>query len=157
MLPGFLPFAQNSTFMMDVVVCAMALISPLLVWSVRLAANRRFTTHMRVQTATGIVLGVAVALFEIEIRAVGGWRNLVERSPYLTTWLEPVLYVHLFFAITTFVLWAVTLPLALRRFARPPAPNGHSKSHRKLGYLTAGFTIMTSVTGWLFYYMAFVA
>src|SRR5690606_8008188 len=101
-------------------------------------------------------LMLTVTLFEIEVRVIG-WRQYASSSRYYDTWLFPWLSVHLLFAVTTFVLWIVTLTLALRRMPSVPAPSAHSALHRKLGKATVIGTLCTSVTGWVFYYMAFVA
>jgi putative membrane protein len=45
----------------------------------------------------------------------------------------------------------------LRKFPRPPAPGVHSTSHKFWGWLAAISMSMTAITGWIFYYLAFVA
>ena len=45
-----------------------------------------------------------------------------------------VLWIHLVFAVTSPILWAVTIVLALRRMPKPPAPSDHSPLHHKLGW-----------------------
>jgi uncharacterized membrane protein YozB (DUF420 family) len=67
-----------------------------------------------------------------------------------------LLYVHLFFAISTVVLWAVTLSLALRRIPAPPGPCSHSRLHKRLGWISVVDITLTSVTGLLVYYYGFV-
>src|SRR5689334_5765968 len=121
MLPGFLPFAHDSTLMMDVVALAMLGIIPALTWSIYLVKFRRnYSMHKKVQVALGAVLAIAVVLFEIDVRVSGGWKVLARNSPYFGGWLDIELYVHLFFAVSTTVLWIITLTLALRRFPNPP-------------------------------------
>ena len=64
---------------------------------------------------------------------------------------------HLVFAVSTCVLWSVTLLLALKRFPNPPLPAGHSRAHKTLGWLSTVDMTLTSVTGLAFYYFAFIA
>jgi len=54
-------------------------------------------------------------------------------------------------------LWATTLTLALKRFPSPPAPAAHSRLHKMLGWMSTVDLVLTSFTGLMFYYMAFVA
>jgi hypothetical protein len=151
--------------MLDVVVCALALVVPTLLWSLyEVKFRRRYTLHRNLQVTLGIVLLLAVAAFEIDVQFVhGGWENIVnkpDRPPRLSEQdLQPVrtlLWVHLVFAISTPLLWAVTLTLALRRFPNPPHPGPHSRLHKTLGWLSTADITLTSVTGLVFYYVAFV-
>ncbi len=101
------------------------------------------------------MLGVVV-LFELEVR-IYGWRQFAEPSPFYDTILFPVLYVHLFFAISTPLLWIYTIVGAVRRFAKPPRPNDYSPRHRRVARLAAIAMLCTAFTSWTFYYLAFVA
>jgi hypothetical protein len=46
---------------------------------------------------------------------------------------------------------------ALRKFPKPPQPGMHSSSHKFWGWLASIGMFLTAVTGWIFYYLAFVA
>ena len=158
---GFLGY--SSTFMLDFVVTALILIVPVLLTSLYLVKVRRnVVAHRNLQLALAAVLLVAVVAFEIDIRAHGGWRTIVgTRTPALSAeQLETVkqtLYVHLVFAISTPLLWATTITLALKRMPKPPAPCQHSRLHKTLGWLSVIDLLLTSTTGLLFYYRAFIA
>jgi hypothetical protein len=54
------------------------------------------------------------------------------------------------------VLWIAVVIQALRKFSRPPAPGPHSRWHSRYGTLAAIGMLLTAVTGWTFYWMAFV-
>ncbi len=159
-IDGFL--GTRGSLMLDIVVLAMFAVVPLLGWSIYLARYRhRYSTHKRVQLTLAAVLLVAVTLFEADMR-VHGWVDRARASPYYGTQdasgpLFAVLYVHLAFAISTCVLWVVVIARALRNFPSAPTPNRHSASHRFWGRLAAADMVGTAVTGWLFYWMAFVA
>ena len=68
-----------------------------------------------------------------------------------------VLGIHLLFAVSTPLLWGITLVLAWKRYPSPPTPGPHSFWHKKLGWLATLDLVATSVTGLWFYYVAFVA
>ena len=65
--------------------------------------------------------------------------------------------VHLSCAIPCLAVWAVLVLAALKKFPSPPAPGAHSAFHRRMGWLAAILMLLTAVTGWVFYYLAFVA
>jgi putative membrane protein len=161
---GFLGYPTS--FMLDFVVVSLVLIVPVLLCSVWLAKYRkRYASHRRLQIFLGTVLLVAVGAFEIDLQIVhGGWQNIVARQPLDPAALaikvaavRPWLWLHLVFAITTPVFWCLTIMLALSRFPKPPAPGTHSRVHRMLGWISTIDISLTSITGLLFYYMAFVA
>jgi len=160
---GFLGY--HASFMLDVVVCALVVVVPVLLFSLYLVKfRRRYLWHRNIQVGLGIVLLVTVAAFEYDMRSHGGWEQIVNKDsqhPRLVgETLESVrrlLWVHLVFAITTPLLWTTTIFLALKRFASPPSPGPHSWLHKRLGWASAVDITLTSVTGLLFYYFAFVA
>ncbi len=142
--------------MLDVVAVAMFVIVPVLAWSVRqVKVKKTYALHGRVQLVLGGVLLAAVILFEVDIR-LHGWRHLAEASRFYDTLVNPVLYVHLFFAVSTTLLWIWTIVGALRNFPRPPAPGSYSPRHKRLGKLAALGMYCTAITGWTFYVIAFV-
>jgi len=160
-LSGFL--GARGSLMLDVVFLAMFVVTPLLGASIWLVKSRRqYTLHKRLQLAMAAVLLAAVLLFEIDMR-VNGWEHRAEPSPYFAAdhkWTCPAgvsLIVHLSFAVPTLVLWIVVVVRALRGFSQPPKPGPHSKAHARWGWLAASGMALTAVTGWLFYYLAFVA
>jgi putative membrane protein len=159
-LDGFL--GTRATFMLDVVVLTMVALAPTLAWSIyQVRYRRRYALHKRVQLLLGTVLLVTVVLFEIDMR-VNGWRDRASVSPYLgqdggVDWVDLALGVHLCVAISAAVLWVVVIARALRNFASPPAPGLHSAWHRRFGYLAAIDMFCTAATGWIFYWLAFVA
>lgn len=164
MTSGFLGY--DASFMLDFVVSALVLIVPVLLYSLYVVKIRKnFTLHRNLQIALGVILFVAVVAFEVDTQIVhGGWENIVNKNPEQPRLsgtafdrVQQILHIHLIFAISTPVLWAATLTLALRKYASPPLPNQHSRLHKALGWLSVFDIVMTSVTGLWFYYSAFVA
>lgn len=162
MKDGFLGY--RTSFMLDFVVVALILIVPVLLYSLyAVKVQRRYVLHRNLQLALGLVLLLAVGLFEIDLQWVQrGWVNVVnKRATPLTTeqlgFVRTVLRIHLVFAISTPLLWVTTIVLALRRMPSPPQPCAHSRLHKTLGWLSTIDIVLTSVTGLIFYYFAFVA
>lgn len=143
--------------MLDVVCLAMAGVLALLGLSVFLAKRRAlYARHKQVQLVLAVALLIVIGLFEAEMR-LSGWRHRAEASPYYTTWVFPVLTVHLVFAVSTAMLWVAVIVAALRKFPRPPRPGSHSATHRWWAWLAAVDMVLTTLTGWLFYWLAFAA
>ncbi len=158
---GFLGY--RTSMMLDVVVCALVLVVPVLLYSIYAVKFRRqFALHKKLQLGLGAVLLFAVAAFEIDMQLVqGGWENVVAKrdrqlSPEELQTVRQVLWIHLVFAISTPLLWGITMFYALKRFPKPPVPGDHSPLHKKLGWLSTIDITLTSVTGLIFYYFAFV-
>jgi len=160
---GFL--GNDASLMLDVVVTALVLVVPLLVSSIWLVKfRRRYAVHKRLQLTLAAVLLLTVAAFEVDMQWVhGGWENIVNKdpaAPRLTGddlgFVRTVLHVHLLFAVSTPLVWALTITLALRRMPTPPAPCAHSRLHKFLGWASTIDLVLTSVTGLTFYYVAFI-
>jgi uncharacterized membrane protein YozB (DUF420 family) len=152
----------RASLMLDVVALAMVAVVPVLAFSVyQVRYQRNYVLHKRIQLALGAVLLVAVTLFEVDIRMYG-WRHRAAASAFAgtdgsTNWVMLSLWIHLFFAISTTLLWIVVITRALANFPSPPEPGPHSPWHLKWARIAAIDMTCTAVTGWVFYYLAFVA
>lgn len=158
---GFLGY--NASFMLDLVVCALIVVVPVLLYSIyQVKFRRNFSLHKKLQIGLAVILFVAVSAFEIDLQIVHqGWKNVVNQRVIPLNHeqmlrAEKMLRIHLVFAVSTPVLWAVTIAYALRRFPRIPAPGEHSLLHRRLAWLSTIDLTLTSITGLVFYYFAFV-
>lgn len=162
-LSGFLP-GSRASLMLDVVFLAMFAIVPLLFVSIYIVRSKRqYALHKWLQLAMASVLLVAVGLFEIDMQLFTQWEDLAIGSPYFNPankWRSGAgisLLIHLSFAIPTLLLWIAVVIRALRNFSNPPQPGAHSRWHARYGWLAAIGMLLTAVTGWVFYYLAFVA
>ncbi len=156
MFEGFLPFSRASGIL-DLVALALVVILPALAYSIYLVrARRRYEAHRRIQIVLSIVLLAAVTVFEVDMR-VHGWRQFAEASPYYETLVDPVLRIHLVFAISTTLMWIYVVFGALRHFPRPTLPNEYSRKHRRLAWIATIDLLCPAITGWAFYFLAFVA
>lgn len=159
-IDGFL--GTRASLMLDIVFLAMFAVIPVMGIAIALARYRRqYKLHKQIQLTLGIVLLAAVVLFEIDMRFVSGWVDRAKASPYFASeGTSPVhisLYVHLVFAVTTALLWVYVIVQALRKFASPPVPNAYSATHKFWGRVAAIDMTLTAITGWIFYWLAFVA
>ena len=148
--------------MLDFVFLAMFAVIPAMAVSIALVRLRRkYTIHKRVQLVLAIVLLVSVLLFELDLRFFSKWQERAEPSPYFTagSWCAAwyALLIHLSFAVPTLFLWGYVVTGAVRNFAKPPQPSAYSQKHRRIGWIAAWWMFGTAATGWVFYWMAFVA
>lgn len=144
--------------MLDVLVIGMLVVVAVLCWSVyQVKFRRRYQLHKRVQLMLGVVVLIVVVLFEIDIR-LHGWEmrasGIEGGRASAAVWYA--LYVHLVFAVSSIILWPVTIFLALKNFPNPPRPSAHSRVHIPLARTAAIDMVMTAITGWIFYWLAFV-
>ena len=155
-IDGFL--GTRAPLILDVLCLAMLAVVVVLAWSVyQVKYQRRYSLHKWTQVVLGTILLAAVILFEIDIR-VHGWQE--RAAGQLGVHAPPAafaaLYVHLVFAVTTVLLWPTVIVLAIFGFPNPPAPGPHSRIHIPLARVAAIDMVLTAITGWVFYYVAFV-
>jgi len=153
---GLLP--TRGSLVLDLIVCAIGLALAVLAFSIySVRVRRNYALHRQIQTVLSIVLLIAVVAFEIDVRFLTDWRAAAEKSPfYASGWVDRVLWIHLSFAIPTPFIWGWIFYRAWKGF-RPLEPGAHSRFHRRWGWIAASLMALTVVTGWLFYWMAFVA
>jgi len=154
-IDGFL--GTRASIMLDVVFVAMFLVLPLLAYGITAVRKKRYLLHKRLQLALAAVLFVAILAFELDMQFVSGWRDRARPSPYWNDWVFRSLYIHLVFSISTAGLWIYVVIHALLKIPNPPGPSRHSHRHRLLGWIAAVDMALTAITGWVFYYLAFVA
>ena len=159
-IDGFL--GTRASIMLDVVFLAMFAVVPVLGLSIYLVKQGKYNLHKWIQIVTGVVLLIAVVAFEVDMRLFTDWERRAEPSPYYTAVGEwnvvwYALTFHLFSAVPAPILWIVVIVRALRRFPSPPVPGAHSASHTRWAWIATLAMVMTSVSGWVFYYLAFVA
>lgn len=159
-IDGFL--GTRASLMLDIVFLAMFAVLPAIGWSIyQVRCHQRYALHKKLQLWVAAILLVTVAAFEADMR-LNGWQDRATPSPYFQggavgNWVGIVLGVHLIFATSTALLWVLVVVQALRRFPNPPTKNAHSASHKFWGWLAAIDMACTAITGWVFYWLAFVA
>lgn len=153
---GFL--GTRASFMLDVLVIAMGVVVVVLAWSIyQVKYRRHYALHKWAQVTLGVVLLVAVILFEIDVRLYG-WEDRAagQIGGHAPTFVWIALAIHLVFAVSATVLWPVVIIRALLNFPNPPQPGPHSRFHVPAARAAAIVMCITAVTGWTFYYLAFV-
>jgi putative membrane protein len=155
MLPqGF--FGTRADILMDLVIVAFIIILPVLTISWSKARQKKYPQHRGIQLWLGSILGVAVILFEVDLKMSGGMAELTKDSPYFdTALLNGWIYGHTLVAILTTIIWVVLIIMSLRRFGNPPSPNDFSGKHRFWGRTGMTTMFITGVSAFPLYYYGF--
>jgi len=157
----FLPW--RGPFMIDVIVVGMVFVLFALAWSLfSVKYRKRYHRHKMIQLCLAGGLLILLVCFEIDIQYFENWRERAAASPYYdaATGGGLVIYslwIHLLFSTTTLILWLLIILQALTHFPNPPHPNRHSGFHARWGMVAAIDMVLTAVSGWAFYLLAFVA
>ena len=153
---GFLP--TRGSFVLDFVFLGMfAIVIGLLLSIFWVKFRQLFRVHKRFQIGLSIFLIAAITIFEIDVRFITDWRVLASESRFYDSGLvDRFLWIHLSFAIPTPIVWLTVVVMALRRFPAKAAPGEHSQFHRRWGWIAVVMMLMTTTTGCVFYWLAFV-
>ena len=154
---GFLPNRAN--WMLDFVAMAMAGVLLSLAFSIfQVRIRKNYALHKKFQLSTALVLLVALTAFEVDMQFLTDWRKLAEPSPFYDSGIvSRALAIHLLFAIPTPFVWGGVIWFAMARFRGGFQKGAFNKTHRTWGWIATVLMVMTSLTGWVFYYLAFVA
>lgn len=145
--------------MLDFVGLAMLFVLASLTFSIYVVRSKKNPRlHRTIQIATAVILVFALVAFEIDVRFITKWRELAKVSPFYESGVvDWSLTIHLLFAVPTPIIWAVVIVMAMRRFKSNFSQGDFNRFHRISGRVAAVFMVMTALTGWIFYYLAFVA
>jgi uncharacterized membrane protein YozB (DUF420 family) len=157
-MPGFLPF--NATFMLDFVLISLVLVVPILIFGLIQVHKKNYKLHAQTMLALGLLVLVVVIAFEVDMRYSGGIEAILTtsgRQLAYTPAFKTLLGIHLFFAISTCILWVFTTIDAIKKFGlKNPQPGQYSKKHKLLGKITTLDIVGVAITGFAVYYMGFI-
>lgn len=144
--------------MLDFVAVAMILVTAIMFVSVFLVKYRlQWRLHRQIQIALGLILLVTIVAFEVDLQLFTNWEELAKPSPFFASgWVHRFLWAHLLFAIPTPILWGYLIVWSLLRQGRL-ASHEFAAWHRRMGWISVIMMSMTAITGWVFYWVGFVA
>jgi len=152
------PLGTRADWLMDLVIISLVVIIPVILLSWSKARHREYKTHKNIQVWLTGILTVVVLLFELDLRLAGGMEVLTEGSRYFgTTFLNVSTYIHLFFSVSTAIIWLVLIAFSLRRFSKfAQTKEWFGKQHKFWGKIGMIWMIMTGLTGLELYIIGFV-
>jgi putative membrane protein len=152
---GFI--SPRSDILIDVVILSFVIILPILIWSWSQVRQRHYQHHRNTQLSLGIVLAIAVVLFEIDLRLSGGIFELTKDSVAAGTFLLNFwIWSHMAVSILTSLIWIVLIPLSLSRFGNPAKPNAFSRTHKLWGRTGMITMMLTGLSAIPLYYYGFM-
>ena len=152
---GFL--GTRGDFMMDFIVVALIVIVPLMILAWRWARQKRFKAHRNLMVVLTVVLTVAVSLFEMDMKEMGGFFVMAEESSFHgSAALDVSFWVHMALVSITSTVWLLLVPVSVWKFGNPPRPGGFSKFHRPLGVIGFVGMLLSAATSVEMYVLAFV-
>ena len=149
---GFL--GTRADAFVDVAMVFFAVAPFIMTQALRLAAQRRYYAHRRLQV--GVLLGVLVAVLLLEgsIRFGHAVDAFTVSAYYGTATMAGLFAVHLAVAVPTIIGWFVLAVLSWRRFPGV-LPGSFSPRHRFWGGLIFAGLWLTCATGWGLYVLSF--
>jgi len=148
---GFL--GTRADTLIDLAIVFFVLAPFLMVYALRLAAQRRHLEHRNLQAGLLLAAVVAVLMLEISLRFGGAGEAFAASSLYGPP-MTALFVVHLAIAVPTFILWCWLAALSWRRFSHTlPGPFG--RTHRRWGKLAFVGLCLSSATGIGLYVMGF--
>ncbi len=147
-MQGFL--GTRGDIIVDTVMIASAALPFLLFIVIHFARKERYDLHKWSQIILFTVVNLLVIALEVDIR-YGGLKEVIEQSQYYgTDTLTTVFVIHLIFAVSATLLWLWLIIISARRY-----PIHFRFPHKKYGYIVYADLVMTTITGWILYAMAF--
>jgi len=147
-MEGFL--GTRADFIIDLVMVTSALLPFLLLAAILLARKEKYDLHKWSQITLFTTVNLLVLALEIDIR-FGGIDEVIAQSKYYgSDTLTIVFLVHLFFAISSTLLWFWLIIISVRRY-----PVHFRFPHKKYGIITYIDIVLTVITGWMLYAMVF--
>lgn len=141
---------------MDLVIVAFLVILPVLLISWRYARRGNYALHRRLQVSLALILAIAVALFEVDLKLSGGIFALTAPSAYAgTVLLNGLIYGHMVVAIGSVLVWAPLLLFSIRYFGNPPSPGDFSARHRFWGRTGMLLMMLSGLSALPLYYLGF--
>ncbi len=141
---------------MDLVVLSFIVILPVLVISWRAARRGQYSKHRGIQVTLVLVLAVAVALFEIDLKLSGGIFELTKASSYAGTMLlNGLIYGHTLVAIGSTLVWVPLVIVSMRKFGNPPVRTSFGTAHRLWGRIGMILMMASGLSAMPLYYYGF--
>ena len=148
---GFL--GTRADVFIDVAIVFFVLAPFLMIYALRLAAQRRHHEHRNLQAGLLLAAIVAVLMLEISIRFGSAGEAYAASSLYGPP-MTALFVVHLAVAIPTFILWCWLATLSWRRYSHT-LPGSFGRTHRRWGKLAFVGLCLSSATGTGLYVMGF--
>ena len=151
---GFL--GTRAPFFMDVVTLYFALLPFLVAFSIYLAVKGKYQKHFRSQTVVFVLTLLMVVVFEIGVRADGGFHAYMQESSISYRGAVIYLVVHILFALMTMIAWAMTIYSSYKAYKEAGMAASYFTLHKKRARWLFLAIVINSIMGTLMYPILFV-
>ena len=156
--PGFL--GTPAPLFSDLVVAALALVLPLLVFGVARARRGDHVTHGRIMVGTyGVLLAVVIGFVIWNQKGGPPAAPRLEQAWFYSSLFKPLLSLHIVAALTSLIIAPLTAWIgigALTDEARWRVPGWLKMRHAPLGRLTFALLFFTAASGCVVYTMRYL-
>jgi len=146
---------MNFTVTIMTIVLIITLFSPFGVYyGVKLAKNKNYKSHQKIQNIIFFVCVVGVLSLEGLITSAGGSGSLTSQSVYYKTiFFRYTLFSHIIVAVLSYLIWTFLIVVS-NIYYQKKLPGRFSNFHKKTGYIIFGGLIYTAVTALMVYLMS---
>ena len=145
-------FFSRAGLGIDVLALSAIVSIPLAAASIVMARYlKNYRVHKSLQIFISVFLFICLCIFEFQVRTIG-WQHQAYDSKFRYSLVYPTLIIHVIIAVSTVLIWTITLYSALK------SPGSHSvpANHKRMGRWAFVGLIATYLTGIAFYFIAFV-
>ena len=144
--PSFL--GSRASSLVDLIILSLIVIVPLMVYSYNFTKKGQYSNHKYIQIGLAAILTFTIILFEIDMSEHGGIVEMSRGGIFENTMLlYASIYIHLFFSVSTSIIWPALILISLLKFPNPPRPARFSKFHKFWGKTGMLFMLLTAITG----------
>ncbi len=149
-MEGF--FGTRADIIVDTMMLVTAFLPFMLYMAIRFAKKGDYDTHKWAQIVLFTITNLLVIALELDI-SFGGMDAVIAESKYYgTSQLFYIFGIHLFFAISSTILWLWLIIVSSKRY-----PVHFTFAHKKYGKIVFADLVLTVITGWILYAMVFAS
>lgn len=141
-------FGTRAPFFMDLVTLIVSLLPFLVAFAISFAVKKHYKTHIYLQIFIFAFSVIVLSYFEYGVRVSGGFNTFMQGSSVPYDYAFVVLVFHIIVSIIALIIWGGTIFRAKKLL--------QLGSHRKMGLISFGGVVLTSVTGIWVYFLMFV-
>jgi putative membrane protein len=141
-------FGTRAPFFMDLVTLIVSLLPFLVAVAISFARKKHYKTHIYLQIFIFAFSVIVLSYFEYGVRVSGGFNTFMQGSGVSHDYAFVVLVFHIIVSIIALIVWGGAIFRAKKLL--------QLGNHRKMGLITFGGVVLTSVTGIWVYFLMFV-
>jgi putative membrane protein len=141
-------FGTRAPLFMDLVTLIVSVLPFIVATAISFARNKHYSIHSYLQIVIFAFSVIVLSYFEYGVRVGGGFSAFMQESGVSYSYALMVLVAHIIISVITVVLWGTAIFRA-KKFLQ-------SGLHRKMGLITFGGVVLTSLTGIWVYFLMFV-